>query len=162
MIGDGPSRCSLTNTVAREHLRVEFAGWVQPWQRLARPGDCLLMTSDVEGFGNVLVEAAAAGLTCVAPSSALGVADAIISGITGVLARSTRPIDLADAVAEATALPIGSPAVTRWLGNFDPVVAAGRLDIILRSVVADATLTRCTSSPRSDRSPASKVECPRS
>lgn len=148
MIGDGPSRAELTETVSRQGLPIEFAGWVQPWQGLARAGDCLLMTSDVEGLGNVLVEAAAAGLGCVAPSSALGVADAVISGVTGVLARSSRPTDMADAVIHATALGRQPATVAAWLRNFDPVIAGGRLEVILQAVVADATLGVCTSSPR--------------
>jgi glycosyltransferase involved in cell wall biosynthesis len=55
----------------------------------------------VEGFGNVLVEAAYARIPSVAWSCALGVADAIVPGVTGELAISADPIDLADAVSSA-------------------------------------------------------------
>jgi len=137
IIGNGPMLATLHETVQREGLPVDFTGWVHPWQQLVRVGDCLLLTSDVEGLGNVLVEAAAVGVPCVAPSSALGVADAVIPGVTGVLARSPRAADLADAVVEAAVLQWESATVAPWLRNFDPEVAARRLEDIVRSVVRD-------------------------
>jgi glycosyltransferase involved in cell wall biosynthesis len=135
VIGAGSELASLQESVVRDGLPIDFAGWVQPWQRLVRPGDCLLLTSDVEGLGNVLIESAIVGVPCVAPSSALGVADAVVSGVTGVLARSPRPVDLADAVVEAAALRWDPAAVTGWLRNFEPGVAAERLEEIIRAVV---------------------------
>ena len=83
-----------------------------------------------------LTEAAAAGIPCVAPSSALGVADAIVPGLTGVLALSARPEDLADGVLEATALP--SPvALEGWLSRFSDSSAVDGLERVLKRVVAD-------------------------
>lgn len=130
VIGDGPSRPDLEEAAQRSRLPVEFAGWQEPWQHLVGPGDCLLLPSDIEGFGNVLVEAAAAGVAAVAPSTALGVADAMLPGVTGVLARSVRAADLADALEEAAQLSWDAADIAGWLANFAPAAAAERLEAV--------------------------------
>ncbi len=50
-----------------------------------------MLSSFVEGFGNVLVEAALVGVPFVSMSRALGVADAIVPGMTGFLCFSDTP-----------------------------------------------------------------------
>jgi len=132
VIGDGPTRPQLEEDARRRRLPMHFAGWQEPWQQLARPGDCLLLTSDIEGFGNVLVEAAAAGVASVAPSSALGVADAVIPGLTGVLACSARATDLADALEHAAELTWDSGDIAGWLANFSPAATVERFEAVLR------------------------------
>ncbi len=134
VIGDGPARTELEEHARRLELPVHFLGWAVPWQQHVRPGDCLLVTADVEGFGNVLVEAAAAGLPAVAPSTALGVADALVPGLTGVLAGSARPDDLADALVEAAALRVRPQLLQPWLQRFSPARAGLRLEAILTEV----------------------------
>lgn len=66
--GDGPLRDALSAQIDRLGLngRVILAGrTAQPWDALAR-ADVFVMTSRVEGFPNVLLEAMALGLPCVA------------------------------------------------------------------------------------------------
>jgi len=142
VLGDGPLRAALETTAETNGLPVEFTGWVNPWQSRARPGDVLLVTSDLEGFGNVLVEAAAAGIPSVAPSPALGVADAVLPGVTAVLSPTTRIGDLADAVLRAADLPVLSPAVQTWLARFAPEQAAAALDAVLTRVRRERTEAR--------------------
>jgi glycosyltransferase involved in cell wall biosynthesis len=143
VLGDGPLRPSLERMAQTWGLPVEFAGWVSPWQVRARPGDVLLLTSDLEGFGNVLVEAAAAGIPAVAPSPALGVADAVLPGVTAVLSPTNRVEDLADAVVQAAGLQVSSPAVETWLQRFTPDRAARVLEGVLgRAVDARRSTTR--------------------
>ncbi len=90
-IGDGDQRARLEREAASAGLDVAFPGWVDDRQPLAAGCDCLLLPSDVEGLGMVLVEAAGMGLPSVAPSPALGVADAVVPGLTGILSLSTAP-----------------------------------------------------------------------
>ena len=135
VMGDGPLRPSLQRTAQAEGLPVEFAGWVSPWPDRARPGDVLLVASDLEGFGNVLVEAAAAGVPSVAPSPALGVVDAVLPGVTAVLSPTTRVEDLADAVVQAADLQVRSSAVPTWLERFTPDATARALERVLTRVV---------------------------
>jgi glycosyltransferase involved in cell wall biosynthesis len=119
VIGDGP----LAELVKREStelgLRVSFTGWQEPWWTAVRDVDCLLVTARFEGLANVLVEAAAADIPCVASSRAVGVADAIVPGITGELAMTDAPADLAAAVVRVSAG--GRPSalgVEAWLNHF--------------------------------------------
>ena len=134
VIGDGPARAGLEQRARELRLPVQFLGWAARWQEHARPGDCLLVTADVEGFGNVLVEAAAAGVPAVAPSTALGVADALVPGLTGVLARSPDAEDLADALVEAAALAVRPELLQPWLTTFSPERAGARLEAVLTRV----------------------------
>ena len=133
--GDGPLLEELT-AVAQE-AAVEFVhhGWVDEWFTQIGPSSVVLLPSFREGFGNVLVEAAAVGVPSVAVSGALGVADAVIPGITGELAPTDDPTDLADAVIRASALDLDG--IGPWLDRFS-AEASGRS--ILR--VFDIVLTR--------------------
>lgn len=140
VIGDGPTRIKLEALAQKDELPVQFKGWVQPWQHLARQGDVMLVTSDLEGFGNVLVEAAAFGIPSVAPSSALGVGDAIIPELTGVLAASNDTQDLTDAVLRAAELRISARGIQPWLERFSPDVAGKRLEVVIQRAVLGAVL----------------------
>ena len=75
----------------------------------------VLLPSTCEGFGNVLVEAAAAGIPSVAMSAALGVADALVPGVTGELVHLDSPDMIADAVQRAARYRVDAP---RWLERF--------------------------------------------
>ena len=142
VLGDGPLRAQLEDRCRREGLPVEFAGWVDDWTTRARPGDVLLLASDLEGFGLVLVEAAAASVPSVAPSPALGVADAVVPGLTGVLSPTDRVDDLADAVLRAAQLPWHAEAVQAWLCRFSPDAAGERLEaLLLRATAPERVVT---------------------
>jgi glycosyltransferase involved in cell wall biosynthesis len=88
--------------------------WVQGLA--ARGHDVTLygIPSRCEGFPNVVVEAAA-GIQSVAISNALGVADAVVPGLTGELAISDDPSDIADAVERAATRSVDAGA---WLERF--------------------------------------------
>ena len=101
IFGDGPLR-ELTEREALElGLDVSFFGWQEPWWEGASKIDCIVVTASFEGLANVLVEAAAAEIPSVASSRALGVADAILPGITGELAMTDDAGAYADAVLRA-------------------------------------------------------------
>lgn len=134
VVGDGPLRAALSAEAERRRLPVSFAGWVADWPSLVVPGDCLLVTSHVEGLGNVLVEAAAAGVPAVAPSAALGVADAVVPGVTAVLAGSA-PDELATALLDAARLRPAQPAVAAWLARFAPDEVCARLEGVVERAV---------------------------
>jgi glycosyltransferase involved in cell wall biosynthesis len=119
IIGDGPMRRTTEQECMCLGLDVSFEGWKEPWWDAAADIDCIVLTSRVEGFGNVLVEAAAAGIPCVASSRAFGVADAIVPGVTGELAMTDSPSDYAAAVLRATSRTPGSSHILRrWLDFF--------------------------------------------
>jgi glycosyltransferase involved in cell wall biosynthesis len=135
VIGDGPMRESTEAKSAELGLDVAFLGWREPWWESVSNVDCLVLTANVEGLANVLVEAAAAGIPSAASSRALGVADAIVPGITGELALTDDPRAYADAVLRAAPLELNSPVdLSAWLDRFSPARSTGILLDALRAI----------------------------
>jgi glycosyltransferase involved in cell wall biosynthesis len=133
IIGDGPMRPALQAQADDCDIECAFLGWLDEWSEHAPAMDCVVLPSDAEGFGNVLVEAASLGVAVVAPGRALGVGDAVVPGVTGVLALSARPRDLADAVLAAVAQR-GEDPRSAWLRWFSIDNSAARLDRVLAQV----------------------------
>lgn len=98
--GDGPLRDTLAAQIAGLGLndRILLAGRTSsPWEALSR-ADLFVMTSRVEGFPNVLLEAMALGLPCVAFDCPSGPAELTRDG------QDARLIPLNDAQALVDAL----------------------------------------------------------
>ena len=134
VVGEGPLRAELEAAARARGVELELLGWREPWWEAVADADCFLLASSVEGFGNVLVEAAAAGLPSVAVSSALGVADALVPGLTGELAATDAPTDLADAVLRAVAADPDEGATRRWLRRFSVQESTRVLTSVLEHV----------------------------
>lgn len=115
ILGDGPEREEMARYATVRGVELTFLGWREPWWHDVA-FDCLLLPSRVEGFGNVLVEAAAAGIPVVASSRSVGVADAIVPGMTGELALTDDPEDFADAI--GLAVRTRSDPRAAWLQRF--------------------------------------------
>jgi glycosyltransferase involved in cell wall biosynthesis len=116
VFGDGPLLAEVTQRAEARGVELRHHGWVEDWFDHCGGDAVLLLTSSREGFGNVLVEAAAVGIPSVAASEALGVADALVPGMTGELARSGAPADFADAVERAKSLDVSG--IDGWLQRF--------------------------------------------
>lgn len=135
VIGDGPLRESTELESSQLGLNVSFLGWKEPWWEAVSDVDCLVLTANDEGLANVLVEAAAAGIPSVASSRALGVADAIVPGITGELAMGDSPHAYADAVLSAAPLVLTSTIhIGAWLNRFSTTGSTATLLAALRAV----------------------------
>jgi glycosyltransferase involved in cell wall biosynthesis len=135
VIGDGPLRRATELESLRLGLDVSFLGWKEPWWKSVTEVDCLVLTAEVEGFANVLVEAAAAGIPSVASTRALGVADAIVPGITGELAMGDSPEAYADAVLSAASLVLTSTIhLSGWLNHFSTKHSTATLLTALHTV----------------------------
>ena len=130
LLGDVQAAARQGNVVFHHH------GWVENWFDHCGDNAVALLTSSREGFGNVLVEAAAAGYPAVAVSGALGVADAIVPGITGELALSANPVDLADAILRAADLSLEH--IEPWLARFSEDASGGDLERVLLRVAERA------------------------
>ncbi len=93
--GDGPDRGLV------ERQPVELHGFVPPDEVTAalRRALCLVLPSRREGYGLIVVEAAALGTPSVLVGAADNAATELIEeGVNGFVARSASPRDLADAV----------------------------------------------------------------
>ncbi|WP_375477330.1 glycosyltransferase [uncultured Jatrophihabitans sp.] len=129
--GDGDMRPELEG-LSRAYP-IELRGWVDAWYDELPGGAVVLLTSAVEGFANVLVEAASRGAPSVAPSTAMGCADAIVPGVTGVLTLGDEARDLAAGVLQAAAI---TPAIdSPWLARFTAEASTAVLEQALGDAV---------------------------
>ncbi|MFJ4038396.1 glycosyltransferase [Microbacterium sp. NPDC090007] len=96
---------------------------------MAGPGAVVVLGAGSTGFGAELVRAAARGVPAVAVSTALGVADAVVPGVTGELAVAGDAAALADAIVSASRIEVAG--VDDWLARFAPASSAR---LLLRAV----------------------------
>lgn len=127
--GAGPLEHDLKSFAQQLQVPLDVAGWDNEWFDHCPPNSVVLLPSHTEGFGNVLVEAAARQIPSVAWSGALGVADAIVPRVTGVLTTADTPSDFADAVLDAADLPMNE--ATAWLDRF---TVAASVDTLERAI----------------------------
>lgn len=97
--GDGPDRANVEAAVARLGLRdrVRLHGTVPSSADALATIDTLVLPSEAEGFGLVLVEAMAAGVPVVATDVA-GIRDVVQDGMNGLLVPVRRPDFIAEAI----------------------------------------------------------------
>jgi glycosyltransferase involved in cell wall biosynthesis len=111
----GPDEHDLTMTMrtlcSRHHARLHFVDYTNAPEDFMAASDILCLPSYREGFGSVIIEAAAAGLPAVA-SRIYGVVDAVVEGETGLL---HEPADVEGIVDRLQQL-ISQPEVRRSLG----------------------------------------------
>jgi glycosyltransferase involved in cell wall biosynthesis len=130
--GLGPLREAVVSRAREAGVNVVMHGWVRDWFDECPAGAVLLITSVLEGFGNVLVEAAAAGFRSVVSSHCLGAADAVVPGITGELVAGNSAEDYAAAVLATCREAVGD--VEPWLQRFSLESSGGILrDALLRT-----------------------------
>jgi len=135
--GGGPLLDQVVEAADRAGVTFIHHGWVENWFEHFGDNAVALLPSSREGFGNVLVEAAAAGYPAVAVSGALGVADAIVPGITGELALSADPADIADALLRAADLTLTD--IEPWLRRFSIESSGADLERVLVRTVERAS-----------------------
>ena len=109
IIGEGPSRASLEAQAAGlraagSNSEVRFLGWLDPQELPAayEAASLLLLPSYVEGHSNVILEALATGLPCVA-CNVPGIRETITDGREGILIPPKSPDALARAAARILA-----------------------------------------------------------
>ena len=106
IFGDGPERPRVLKEIARLGLEdviqcPGFAAW-EEIDRAMNQAACLLLPSRREGYGLVVVEAAARGTPSIVVEGADNAATSLIeNGVNGFVAPSAQPAALADAIIRA-------------------------------------------------------------
>ena len=152
IVGDGPERARLERLATDLGVieAVVFTGRVSEediaaWYHLA---DIFVMVSrsdtrDIEGFGIVYLEAAAAGKPVIAGHGG-GVEDALIDGVTGLLVDPTSEPDLTQTLqyllhSPSTAIAMGQAGKTWVTTMMNEQTFSTRLRLILQSTVRQGT-----------------------
>jgi glycosyltransferase involved in cell wall biosynthesis len=143
--GDGPERALLDAAIAEHQVQaiVSAPGFVDGAQ-LAADMDramCMLLTSRREGYGLVVVEAAAHGTPSVVVAGEDNAAtELIVEGVNGTVATSADPHAVAEAIGRVHA---GGPALrestARWFAeNAESLSLESSLQTVLASYSASA------------------------
>ena len=103
LYGEGPSRQALESLVSELGLgeSVALPGYRENVDDCFRNADLFVLSSDHEGFGNVLVEALAHGIPIVSTDCPSGPAEILNHGEFGTLVRCHDPQELARAMRES-------------------------------------------------------------
>ena len=147
VVGAGPERSKLERLAGRLGLgsRVHFEGWLPPSGLALRyaKADLVVLGSRIpEAFGLVGVEAMASGRPVVA-TPAGGFSEWLLSGETGVIASDSGPVALAEALAEALAVPgrlalYGEAGRRRYRELFTREMAAKRLFRAIERIIGSS------------------------
>ena len=103
ILGDGPERDAVREAVEREGVAdcTSMPGFVDAaaMRAAVTAAACLLLPSQREGYGMVVIEAAALGTPSVVAAGPDNAAvELVTSGVNGSVAASGEPADLADAI----------------------------------------------------------------
>ncbi|SDJ60015.1 Glycosyltransferase involved in cell wall bisynthesis [Pedobacter sp. ok626] len=101
--GEGPDRKKLEDQILDLDLehRVKLIGFKSNLQDYYKQAQLFVLSSRLEGYPNVLVEAMSLGCACVAADCEFGPADIIEHEKNGLLVKANSPIHLAEAMNRA-------------------------------------------------------------
>ncbi|WP_439883474.1 glycosyltransferase [Pontibacter sp. MBLB2868] len=108
IVGEGPLRNSLQDEINKLNLQesIDMVGFqIHPVSWIAK-SDLFVLSSDFEGFGNVVVEALATGITVVTTACNYGPPEIVKNGEFGYLASVGNEEDLADKIIYALDHPL--------------------------------------------------------
>lgn len=135
-VGDGPAAASTRQKAEQAGVKTSFRSWNPDWPDTVPRNSVVLLPSMLEGFGNVLLDATAAGLPVVVSSRALGAADAIIPGVTGVLVSGDDATDYAEGVLTCSSLPPSDPlTINAWINRFSSENSGAQLLTVIKFLV---------------------------
>ena len=126
LLGEGPLRGELEALSRKLGVadKIVMPGFVTDPAPFYRTADLFVLSSDYEGFGNVIVEALACGLPAVSTDCPSGPAEILEKGRWGRLTPVGDALALADAMAESLAAEHDREALRRRAADFSPALAA--------------------------------------
>lgn len=142
IMGEGRLRGELEALVAELGLkgRVLLPGFVQDTRPVYAAADLFVLSSDYEGFGNVIVEALACGVPVVSTDCPSGPAEILEGGRYGRLVPCGDEAGLAAAMGEALAAAPDRAALIGRASHFSPERAADAyLRLLLPQLAAPVT-----------------------
>ena len=136
-VGDGAGRAALESLAKDLGVsdRVTFAGFHADPTAFYKTADVFALSSDYEGFGNVIVEALACGTPVVSTDCPSGPAEILDGGRHGTLVPVDDEVALAQALGKSLSDSPDSDALRGRAAEFSPERAA-RLYLDLLSATA--------------------------
>ena len=132
-VGDGAGRDALVSLAQELGVadRVILAGFHPDPTPFYHSADLFVLSSDYEGFGNVIVEALACGTPVVSTDCPSGPAEILENGRFGRLVPVGDVAALAQAIGAALDAPVDGDALKRRAADFAPQIAARQyLDLL--------------------------------
>jgi glycosyltransferase involved in cell wall biosynthesis len=128
IIGEGELRGMLEDRVHRLGLqdRIRMPGYIKDPSPYFRAADLFVLSSDYEGFGNVIVEALSAGLPVVSTDCPDGPAEILNNGQFGSLVPCADPVALAKAIERALTSPNDDERQRQRAAEFSEEVAVSQ------------------------------------
>ena len=125
ILGEGRQRPRLETLIHRLGLRgdVDLPGFYPNPFAFMNKADVFVLSSVFEGFGNVLTEALAVGLPCVATDCRSGPREILLGGRYGPLVGVGNPRDLAEAIVATLATPPDAALLQEAVQRFTPETA---------------------------------------
>lgn len=133
LLGQGQNEASLRGLASELGIsdRLIFPGFHADPSPFYATADLFVLSSDHEGFGNVIVEALSFGLPVVSTDCPSGPAEILQSGRFGRLVPVGDAAALAQAMEAALAAPVDREALIRRAADFAPDIAARKyLDLL--------------------------------
>ena len=133
LLGEGQNEARLRALAEELGIadRVIFAGFYPDPSPLYATADLFVLSSDHEGFGNVIVEALSFGLSVISTDCPSGPAEILGNGRWGQLVPVGDADALAHAIDEALASPADCEALKSRAADFSPEIAARKyLDLL--------------------------------
>jgi glycosyltransferase involved in cell wall biosynthesis len=121
LVGEGPLRQQLEAHAAGLGLQanVHFAGYVDNPLPIVRRAQAFVLSSDYEGFGNVIVEALACGVPVVSTDCPYGPSEILDGGRHGQLVPVGDKFALASGIIEAISKPVDRESLQQRAAFFD-------------------------------------------
>jgi glycosyltransferase involved in cell wall biosynthesis len=139
-LGDGPERPALDRAITEHGLQqtVSAPGFAaaETLDAEMRAAMCMLLSSRREGYGLVVVEAAARGTPSVVVAGEDNAAtELIVEGVNGTVARSSDPQALAEAIVrvEAAGLALRESTAAWFAEHAEELSLSHSLEIVLES-----------------------------
>jgi glycosyltransferase involved in cell wall biosynthesis len=121
-LGDGPLRSELEEQARRSKVskRIKFLGFQTDVYSHMEAADLLVLSSDREGLGNVLIEALWAGLGVVSTDAGAGIREILLDNCYGTIVPVGDAQALAAAIERELANPRDRDTQRQGAARFDP------------------------------------------